>query len=235
MTEVTVGVIELKVRLSEYLCEIKRGNTIVITEHGKPVGRLVPSAQPLAERVEAMRRAGLVTWNGKKLPTGQPVVALRRRHTRAELISEDANDPVSGYQRAGEKIHRGSSVRRRDRPAPGGRANWRLSAHPGGTAGGGGQSGADELAVGGGWRKAVKAFQAEWPSLLALQVTESLVARSDSLAWQHGLRAYVAVHLAAALMWQEALGEPVTVAAFDKQLWQAAGAAGLVVWPAALE
>ena len=83
--------------------------------------------------------------------------------------------------------------------------------------------------------KAVKAFRAEWPSLLALQVTESLAARADSLAWQNGLRAYDAVHLAAALMWQEALGEPVTVATFDKQLWQAVGAAGLIVWPAALE
>lgn len=57
----TVGVIELKVRLSEYLCEIKRGNTIVITEHGKPVGRLVPSAQPLAER-SAWRRCAGPAW-----------------------------------------------------------------------------------------------------------------------------------------------------------------------------
>jgi predicted nucleic acid-binding protein len=83
--------------------------------------------------------------------------------------------------------------------------------------------------------KAVNAFRAEWPSLLALQVTESLAARADHLAWQHGLRAYDAVHLAAALLWQEALGEPVTVATFDKQLWQAAGAVGLAIWPASLE
>jgi len=83
--------------------------------------------------------------------------------------------------------------------------------------------------------KAVKAFRAEWPSLLALQVTENLAVRADYLAWQHGLRAYDAVHLAAALLWQEALGEPVTVATLDKQLWQAAGAVGLAVWPASLE
>ena len=88
MTEMTVGVRELKARLSEYLREIKRGNTIVITEHGKPVGRLVPSAQPLAERVEAMRRAGLVTWNGKKLPLSKPLVSMRRQHNLAELISD---------------------------------------------------------------------------------------------------------------------------------------------------
>ena len=84
------------------------------------------------------------------------------------------------------------------------------------------------------WR-ALKAFRAEWPSLLAVQVTESLVVRADSLAWEHGLRAYDAVHLSAALIWQEALGEPVTVATFDKQLWQAANAVGLATWPPLLD
>ena len=86
--EMTVGVRELKARLSEYLREIKAGNTIIITEHGRPVGRLIPSVQPLAERVEAMRRAGLLTWNGKKLPAGQPLAVLRRPQSLAELISE---------------------------------------------------------------------------------------------------------------------------------------------------
>ncbi len=79
--------------------------------------------------------------------------------------------------------------------------------------------------------RAVRAFRAEWPSLLALQLSEGLAARADQLAWEYGLRAYDAVHLAAALMWQEALGEPVTVATFDQQLWQAAAVAGLAVWP----
>ncbi|MCC7360105.1 MAG: type II toxin-antitoxin system VapC family toxin [Anaerolineales bacterium] len=83
--------------------------------------------------------------------------------------------------------------------------------------------------------RALKAFRAEWPSLLAVQVTESLVIRADNLAWEHGLRAYDAVHLSAALIWQEALGEPVTVATFDKQLWQAANAVGLATWPPSLE
>lgn len=86
--EMTVGVRELKAHLSEYLREIKAGNTIIITEHGRPVGRLIPSVQPLAERVEAMRRAGLLTWNGKKLPAGQPVAGMRQQQSLADLISE---------------------------------------------------------------------------------------------------------------------------------------------------
>ncbi len=83
--------------------------------------------------------------------------------------------------------------------------------------------------------RAIKAFRAEWPSLLAVQVTETLVVRADNLAWEHGLRAHDAVHLSAAFMWQEALGEPVTVATFDKHLWPAANAVGLATWPPLLE
>jgi len=62
-----------------------------------------------------------------------------------------------------------------------------------------------------------------------------LVARADSLAWEYGLRGYDAVHLASALLWQEALGEPVTLATFDKPLWEAAQQAGMGVWPEDLD
>ncbi len=79
--------------------------------------------------------------------------------------------------------------------------------------------------------QALTAFRGQWRDYERLQVTETLIARADALAWEHGLRGYDAVHLAAALRWQEALGEPITLATFDRQLWQAAEVAGLVVWP----
>ena len=52
-----------------------------------------------------------------------------------------------------------------------------------------------------------------------------------ALAWEHGLRGYDAVHLAAALVWRESVGEPVTVATYDRELWRGAQASGLVPWP----
>jgi hypothetical protein len=61
-------------------------------------------------------------------------------------------------------------------------------------------------------------LHAEWPDYVRLRVTESLVARADDLVWHYGLRGYDAVHLAAALLWQEGLEEPVTLATFDRQL-----------------
>lgn len=77
-------------------------------------------------------------------------------------------------------------------------------------------------------------FEADWPDLIRLEINEPVVARAASMAWQHGLRGYDAVHLAAAFRWQEALGETVTVATYDRELWRAARASGLVPWPAGL-
>lgn len=80
---------------------------------------------------------------------------------------------------------------------------------------------------------AMKQFAADWPHFIRLQLTETLVARAASLAWEQGLRGYDAVHLATALVWHETLGQPVFVATFDRQLWQGAQATGLIAWPKA--
>jgi uncharacterized protein len=82
---------------------------------------------------------------------------------------------------------------------------------------------------------ALQVFRAEWPHLVRLQLTEVVAIQADVLAWTHDLRGYDAVHLAAACFWQDALGEPVTLATFDQQLWEASEPAGLVPWPAALD
>ncbi|MBZ0157890.1 MAG: type II toxin-antitoxin system VapC family toxin [Alphaproteobacteria bacterium] len=81
---------------------------------------------------------------------------------------------------------------------------------------------------------ALQVFNAEWESLVRLQLTEVLLSRAATLAWDHGLRGYDAVHLAAALFWQEMLGDPISLATYDRQLWEAAQATGLSAWPEAL-
>ena len=64
-----------------------------------------------------------------------------------------------------------------------------------------------------------------------LQLTEAILAQAGTLAWDYGLRGVDAVHLAAARLWQSSLAEPVTLATYVRQLWQAGDAAGLVAWP----
>ena len=80
--------------------------------------------------------------------------------------------------------------------------------------------------------KALQAFNADWEHMIRLQLGEPLVARAAALAWEHGLRGYDAVHLATALLWREMLGEPISVATYDRELWRGAQASGLSPWPA---
>jgi uncharacterized protein len=83
--------------------------------------------------------------------------------------------------------------------------------------------------------KMLRVFRANWQVLAVVQATESLMSLADALAWEHGLRGYDAVHLASAIVWQEALGEPVTLATFDHNLWQATVKIEMIVWPEVLK
>ena len=74
-------------------------------------------------------------------------------------------------------------------------------------------------------------FLVHWRSFSRLVVTQPLTDRASRLAWDYGLRAYDATHLAAALLWHETLETPVTLATYDRELWQAGKKAGLSVWP----
>jgi predicted nucleic acid-binding protein len=83
-------------------------------------------------------------------------------------------------------------------------------------------------------RKAQRRFSREWPDFMRVPVTEALVARAEALAWAHGLRGYDAVQLASALTWQDALGQEIVLATFDRQLWEAGPEVGLRAWPTKL-
>jgi predicted nucleic acid-binding protein len=85
-----------------------------------------------------------------------------------------------------------------------------------------------------GGRRAQQRFAREWPDFARIPVTEALVTRAGTLAWDHGLRGYDAVQLAAALTWQESVGQDVILATFDHQLWETAPRVGLETWPETL-
>ena len=77
-------------------------------------------------------------------------------------------------------------------------------------------------------------FAEDWPDLGKVPVTDTLLTHAEELAWKHGLRAYDAVQLAAALLCEEAitgLGESVLFGSFDGELTAAANEEGLRTWP----
>jgi prevent-host-death family protein len=88
MSEIRVGVRDLKARLSEYLRQVKVGKTVIITEHGHPVGRLSPVEQPLDERLKALQNAGMVAWNGQKLRPMTPAAVNRSGQQVSDILVE---------------------------------------------------------------------------------------------------------------------------------------------------
>lgn len=88
MTEVTVGVRDLKARLSEYLRRVRSGQTIVITDHGQVVGRILPAGRSLEERLKSLQEAGLLAWNGQRLEPIQPPAVNRGPRNVSDLIAE---------------------------------------------------------------------------------------------------------------------------------------------------
>jgi predicted nucleic acid-binding protein len=80
-------------------------------------------------------------------------------------------------------------------------------------------------------QKAWSAFLEDWRRLTLLEANAQVVYYASELAWTYPLCGYDSVHLAAAIVWQDGIGEPVTLATFDRVLWQAAKDTGLTVWP----
>ena len=78
-------------------------------------------------------------------------------------------------------------------------------------------------------------FLKEFPFLAHIEITDPVILLAGDLAWKHGLRGYDAVHLAAALIWQEKMGVAVQIATFDRQLWEVAKKVDLRCLPEDLE
>ncbi len=89
MAQMTVGIRELKARLSGYVQQVKAGTTLVITERGKPVGRIVPMKPSADVRMQELVQAGVVAWSGRKLAPMAPVARVQGRRTVADLLLED--------------------------------------------------------------------------------------------------------------------------------------------------
>lgn len=84
-----IGIRELKSTLSECVREVRAGGTIVVTDHGQPVARIIPEAVSLRERVEAFRKAGAIAWSGRRLRPAKPAGKARGTKTVADLLVEN--------------------------------------------------------------------------------------------------------------------------------------------------
>jgi prevent-host-death family protein len=85
----TVGVKELKNRLSHYLARVARGERVVVTERGRPVATLAAIGEaPAATAAWRLVEEGAASWSGGK-PRGSVESPSPRQGTVADAVLED--------------------------------------------------------------------------------------------------------------------------------------------------
>ena len=84
-----IGIRELKAKLSRCVRDVKMGATIVVTEHGRGVARLVPEAQSLDDRMDILRTAGSIQWSGRRLGPTRPAARVRGKRTVADIVVDN--------------------------------------------------------------------------------------------------------------------------------------------------
>jgi prevent-host-death family protein len=94
----TAPVAQLKAKLSSYLCRVKSGEEILVTERGVPVARLVPvrGGATADEDLKDLERQGLVRLGTGKI--GKDFWKLSRpRDARASVRKAVSDERESGW------------------------------------------------------------------------------------------------------------------------------------------
>jgi antitoxin (DNA-binding transcriptional repressor) of toxin-antitoxin stability system len=92
----SVGVRELKNRLSEYLREVRAGERVLVTDRGEVVAELAPpghggGASDVPAALLILARGGLVTLGATGDSAAYPALPRRRRRrlTAAQLLDDE--------------------------------------------------------------------------------------------------------------------------------------------------
>ena len=86
---ISVGIKDLKNRLSHYLREVKKGEKILITERDQVIATILPVDRGEEDsRLLSLLKEGFATWKGGK-PTGSRHPVKIKGKTVSEIVLED--------------------------------------------------------------------------------------------------------------------------------------------------
>src|SRR5207253_756217 len=89
MAERRIGIRELKSKLSECVREVREGQTILVTQRGRVVARLIPEATPVRASLAALEFAARADVVATSLISRAEVAAALTKAVRAKLLEED--------------------------------------------------------------------------------------------------------------------------------------------------
>ena len=95
----TVGVRDLKNRLSAHLRDVRAGESLLVTDRGEVIAELTPPGQGLTDTsvppgLAALARQGLATIGASTDPCLYPALPRKRRRTRtaAQLLDDERGE-----------------------------------------------------------------------------------------------------------------------------------------------
>ena len=91
------SVADLKARLSAFLVQVRHGEEILVTDHGKPVARLIPyHARPgeYAECLQRMAKEGLVRLPKSPIPPAfsWPLPQVKSSHSVLDALLQEREE-----------------------------------------------------------------------------------------------------------------------------------------------
>jgi len=83
---ISVGIKELKTRLSSYVDRVRHGEEVVITEHGKEVALVIPISRE-RRAIKSLIDSGKAKWTGGK-PEGLEHVRIKGKALSKTVLEE---------------------------------------------------------------------------------------------------------------------------------------------------
>ena len=83
---ISVGVKELKAKLSSYIDTVNKGEQVVITEHGREVAIIIPISRE-RKAISALAGAGIAHWAGGK-PKGLAGIKIKGQPLSETILGE---------------------------------------------------------------------------------------------------------------------------------------------------
>lgn len=94
MVQENLGVREVKARLSSLLKKVREGQEIIITDRGKPIGKIVPfpdKSLSLEDRIERLENRGLLEPLSKQCPKRLPSPLPAPEGLAQKYLQEERN------------------------------------------------------------------------------------------------------------------------------------------------
>lgn len=89
MRERQIGILDLQSKLSECIRDVKAGATIVVTDHGRHVARIVPETDSIEQLLAVLNTTGALLWSGRRLGVTKPDVRVRGTGSVSDIVVEN--------------------------------------------------------------------------------------------------------------------------------------------------